>query len=183
LHLQPKWCHYERHYIPPIPQTYDIRHTSHSLTFASRSDTGSTLTVVQVPAISFMTSKSDSKNTTHQSNNNNNNTTTPYPTIWPRPLLWPIKYLDQNWNQHQHNSRITLARETMRQWRPSWPNQPHRHHIASRPIILIPPMHPPPWPIIFHHSNHQNTKHRLRTKFQRISKDIFLLFTYLPFQY
>jgi hypothetical protein len=78
LRPQPKQHHYERHCIPPIPQTYNIHHTSCSLACASHLDIGSTLTMAQVPAISFTTSKSGSKDTTHQSNNNN---TTPYPTI------------------------------------------------------------------------------------------------------
>jgi hypothetical protein len=179
LFSQHKQRRYKRSRKPSTPWTCDYHTPQSPIRFSSHSDASSTLTTVQVPVTPFTTEKSNHKNLAHQSNNN----TIPYPTIRPHPPPWPIKYPDQNQNQHQHNGKITLARETTR-WRPPpWPNQSHHHHIATHPIILIPPARPPPWPIIFHHSNHRNAKRCLRTKFQRISEDIFLLFTYLPFQY
>jgi len=151
----------QRKCIPSIP----IPTLLISTPFATCLDTGSTLAAARAPATSFATGKSGSENTVHQSEHHNN--ITPYSIIRSRPPPWPIKYLDRNRNQHQHNGRITLAKETMRQRPPPWPNQSpepyHHHHVAVHPITFIPPARPPPWPILSPNSirNHRNVRHRL----------------------
>jgi hypothetical protein len=173
LHPQPRRPRYkrtctERKRIPNIPiPTLLIPTLLISAPFATCSDTGSTLAAARAPATSFATGKLSSENTTHQyPNQYQHNGTALYSTIRSRPPPWPIKY--QNRNQHQHNGKLTLARETMRQRPPLWPNQPPQprchDHTVIRPIVFIPPARPPPWPILSSNTlrNHWNARRRLR---------------------
>jgi hypothetical protein len=164
LGLQPKRRRYERRCIPPIPRTCDIRHTSHSLAFASHSDIDNPLAAARVPAIPFVTGKLDCGSSTHQSDQHqrgNNNGTAPYPTIRSRPPPWPIKTFP------------TALTANLRP--PPWPNK----CSETSPILSTANFHPPPWPIIPHYfnqiiQNRRNAKRRFKVKSRRISDKVFV---------